>query len=80
MGFTILVFGFTHDPLWPNQDETPEMRVARLAARAFADRVYLVSAILSTGGLLWFARAATTPLGHDNRKDFDGLEAGPHPA
>jgi hypothetical protein len=62
VAFLVLTFGYLGNPygypIWPDQDETAARRAARLAAIAFADRVWIASAILSTGGLLWFSRAA----------------------
>ncbi len=67
IGLIILGFGFSRDPLWPDQDETPERRVARLSAREFADHVYLVSATFSAGGLLWLSRAAIVSFGRSSQ-------------
>jgi protein-S-isoprenylcysteine O-methyltransferase Ste14 len=58
MGVIIFVCGFFNDPLWPDQDETPERHAVYLAAQEFAGRFYLASALLSAGGLIWFSRAA----------------------
>jgi hypothetical protein len=62
LGAIIFAFAFSRDPLWPAQDETPDGRAARLAAREFADRIYVVSAILSAVGLLWFSRVTLSAL------------------
>lgn len=52
LGIVVLLVGLLSDPLWPDQDETPERRAARLAASAFAGRAYLGSAVLALGGIL----------------------------
>lgn len=52
LGIVVLVVGFANDPLWPDQDETPERRAARLAAKAVADRLYWTSTTLSACGLI----------------------------
>jgi hypothetical protein len=50
-GMVIFVIGFAHDPLWPDQDETPARRSARLAASRLADQVYVASAIVQAAGV-----------------------------
>ncbi len=55
-GFVVLIVGFFFDPLWPNQDETPDMHAYWLACKANAGRCYLVAAVVSALGLIGFVR------------------------
>jgi hypothetical protein len=60
LAFLVMTFGFWGNPhglpLWPDQDETAERRAARLAALSFANKTWVVSAVMSIGGLFWFSR------------------------
>ncbi len=58
----VFVFAFFHDPLWPDQDETPQRHAVYLAAQDFVDRIYFASALLSAGGIFWFSRTAIAPV------------------
>jgi hypothetical protein len=60
LAFLVMTFAFWGNPcglpIWPDQDETAQRRVARLAAISFADKTWVVSAVMSIGGLSWFCR------------------------
>lgn len=62
LALIVFVVAFFYDPLWPDQDETPERHAVYLAAQDFAGRIYFAAALLSAGGLFWFSRTAIGPL------------------